>query len=103
MLNSKFHNSSAQGKNSTNIASLSTNQYIDIFLIVFLAVGFVCYGGAVHAVKKLFYAKRQIHVDNYLRGSNGVNSENGTRVESRDTDSEESVISPRDNHMREPA
>ena len=32
MLNSKFHNSSAQGKNSTNIATLTTNQYIDIFL-----------------------------------------------------------------------
>jgi hypothetical protein len=98
MLNSKFHNSSAQGKNSTNIATLTTNQYIDIFLIMFLAVGFVCYGGAVHSIKSLFYAKRQVYVDNYLRGSNAVNSENMTGVESHDTDSEESVISPRDNH-----
>jgi hypothetical protein len=95
MLSSKYHNSTLQWKNSTNIASLTTVQYIDIFLIIFLATGFVCYGGAIHVVKQILHPKQRVHIDNYLRGSNGENSESlGARTESDNSDTSESVISP---------
>jgi hypothetical protein len=100
-----FHNLSTNNtqinNNGTTVTAtpLTTAHVIDIVLIIFLATGFICYGGAVRAAKQILHPKRQVHVENYLQtsnaNSNANNNANSSSVTTTEGDNSDSAESPR--------
>lgn len=94
-----FHNLSINNtqinNNGTTVTAtpLTTVHVIDIVLIIFLATGFLCYGGGVRAAKQILHPKRQVHVENYLQTYNANN--NSSSVTATESDNSDSAESPR--------